>query len=117
MAIIAESIAAAYGAKVKVRYMRRYPAVVNSEAETETAAHVLAEMVGEANVRRDLLPSMGGEDFAFLLQKKPGTYIWIGNGENREFLHHPRYDFNDEILPLGATYWARLVETVLAKAA
>jgi amidohydrolase len=117
MQTIAESIAAAYGAKVKYRYMRRYPAVVNSEAETETAAHVLADMVGETNVRRDLLPSMGGEDFAFLLQKKPGTYIWIGNGENREFLHHPRYDFNDEILPLGATYWARLVETVLAKAA
>jgi amidohydrolase len=117
MHAIAESIGAAYGAKVDVRYIRRYPPVVNSDAETDTAAHVLAGVVGEANVRRDLLPSMGGEDFAFLLQKKPGTYIWIGNGENREFLHHPRYDFNDEILPLGATYWARLVETVLAKAA
>jgi hippurate hydrolase len=117
MHALAESIATGYGAKANVRYIRRYPAVVNTEAETETAAGILAGIVGETNVRRDLLPSMGGEDFAFLLQKKPGTYIWIGNGENREFLHHPRYDFNDEILPLGATYWARLVETVLAKKA
>jgi hippurate hydrolase len=117
MHALAESIAAGYGAKAKVRYIRRYPAVINTEAETEMAAGILTGIVGEQNVRRDLLPSMGGEDFAFLLQKKPGTYIWIGNGENREFLHHPRYDFNDEILPLGATYWARLVETVLAKKA
>lgn len=117
MHAIAESIGAAYGARVNVRYMRRYPPVVNSERETDIAAEVLENVVGAANVRRDLLPSMGGEDFAFLLQKKPGSYIWIGNGENREFLHHPNYDFNDEILPLGATYWARLVETVLAKAA
>jgi hippurate hydrolase len=114
---IAENIAAGYGANAKVRYIRRYPPVVNSAAETETAAEVLAGVVGEPNVRRDLLPSMGGEDFAFLLLERPGTYIWIGNGEDREFLHHPRYDFNDEILPLGASYWARLVETVLAKAA
>jgi len=117
MQAIADSICAAYGATASVRYMRRYPPVVNSEAETEVAASVLNGVVGEKNVRRDLLPSMGGEDFAFLLQKKPGTYIWIGNGENREFLHHPNYDFNDDILPLGASYWARLVETVLAKAA
>jgi hippurate hydrolase len=117
MTAIAESICAAYGAKAKVNYIRRYPPVVNSDAETEVAAAVLSEIVGETNVRRDLLPSMGGEDFAFLLQKKPGTYIWIGNGEDREFLHHPSYDFNDEILPLGASYWARLVERVLAKGA
>jgi amidohydrolase len=114
---IAESICAAYGAKLNFRYMRRYPPTVNTEAETELAADVLDGVVGSANVRRDLLPSMGAEDFAFLLQKKPGSYVWIGNGENREFLHHPNYDFNDEILPLGATYWARLVERILAKAA
>jgi amidohydrolase len=117
MKAIAESTCAAYGAKAKIRYMRRYPPVVNSPDETAVAATVLGGIVGEGNVHHDLLPSMGGEDFAFLLLKKPGTYIWIGNGENREFLHHPNYDFNDEILPLGASYWARLVEQVLAKAA
>ena len=117
MKAIAGSVCAAYGASAAVKYMRRYPPVVNSAAETELAAGVLAGVVGEDNVRRDLLPSMGGEDFAFLLLKKPGTYIWIGNGENREAVHHPSYDFNDEILPLGASYWARLVEQVLAKTA
>ncbi|HZS81520.1 MAG TPA: M20 aminoacylase family protein [Stellaceae bacterium] len=117
MRSIAENICAAYGAKLNFRYIRRYPPTVNTPAETELAAEVLEEVVGPENVRRDLLPSMGAEDFAFLLQKKPGSYIWIGNGENREFLHHPNYDFNDEILPLGATYWARLVERVLAKPA
>jgi metal-dependent amidase/aminoacylase/carboxypeptidase family protein len=115
MHTLAESIAAAYGARVDVRYFRRYPPTVNTEAETEVAAGVLEEVVGQPNVRRDVLPSMGAEDFSFMLQQRPGSYVWIGNGENRENLHHPGYDFNDEILPLGATYWSRLVETVLAK--
>src|SRR5262249_3178737 len=104
---IAESTAAAYGASVGVRYERRYPPTVNSEAETELAAAVLGEVVGTDKVHRDALPSMGGEDFAFMLQKRPGSYIWIGNGETAS-LHNSRYDFNDEILPLGASYWARL---------
>jgi hippurate hydrolase len=114
---IAENTAAAYGATIAFRYERRYPATVNSEAETELAADVLAEIVGEANVRRDALPSMGAEDFSFMLQKRPGSYVWIGNGEGGASLHNSSYDFNDEVLPLGASYWARLVERVLAKAA
>ena len=74
-------------------------------------------LVGDGNVRRDLLPSMGAEDFACFLEEKPGAYIWIGNGASAEqpMLHNPHYDFNDEILPLGASYWARLAESVLAK--
>jgi hippurate hydrolase len=114
---IAENIAAAYGAQVDFRYIRRYPPTVNSEAATEFAAGVLGDIVGAENVRRDLLPSMGAEDFSFMLLQRPGTYVWIGNGETGESLHHPGYDFNDEILPLGATYWARLVERLLTKAA
>jgi amidohydrolase len=114
MRATAEGICAAYGAGMRWRYERRYPPTVNSAAETETAAAVLAEIVGGDNVRRDVLPSMGAEDFAFLLQEKPGSYIWIGNGGSAN-LHNPAYDFNDEILPLGASYWARLVETVLAR--
>jgi metal-dependent amidase/aminoacylase/carboxypeptidase family protein len=112
---IADGVCAAHGASAAVRYTRCYPPTVNSVSETELAAQVLSGVVGEGNVRRDLLPSMGGEDFAFMLQQRPGSYVWIGNGENRDGLHHPSYDFNDEILPLGASYWARLVETALAR--
>jgi hippurate hydrolase len=114
---IAEGISAAFGARMTWRYERRYPSTVNSAEETELAAAAMAEIVGEANVERDPTPSMGAEDFAFMLQKKPGAYVWIGNGEGDGGcqLHNPHYDFNDEIRPLGASYWARLVERVLAK--
>jgi hippurate hydrolase len=114
---IAESTAAAYGASVACRYERRYPPTINSPEETELAAAALAEIVGEGNVRRDVPPNMGSEDFAFMLQAKPGSYIWIGNGESGASLHNPGYDFNDEILPIGASYWARLVERTLGRAA
>jgi amidohydrolase len=110
---IAEGVAAASGATVRVRYERRYPATVNSPAETEIAAGAAAEVAGEPNVLRDYTPSMGAEDFAFMLQAKPGCYVLIGNGESAS-LHNSHYDFNDEALPLGASYWARLVERVLA---
>jgi hippurate hydrolase len=113
----ADGIAAAHGCTVAMRYERRYPATVNSAAETDVAAGALAEVVGEVNVLRDLPPTMGSEDFAFMLQAKPGCYVWIGNGpgEGGCTLHNPSYDFNDEILPIGASYWARLVERSLAK--
>jgi len=116
---IAEGIAATHGCTAALRYERRYPATVNSAAETDIAADALAEVVGAANVLRDLAPTMGSEDFAFMLQAKPGCYVWIGNGpgEGGCSLHNPGYDFNDEILPIGASYWARLIERSLAKAA
>ena len=116
---IAEGTAAALGAAVELRYERRYPPTINAAAETETAAAVATEIVGQANVDRELQPTMGSEDFAFMLQVKPGAYIFIGNGTGDKAvgLHNPHYDFNDEILPIGASYWARLVERVLAKAA
>jgi amidohydrolase len=114
---IAEGVATAMGASVKLRYERRYPATVNTAAEAETAAATAAEVVGEGNVDRDLTPTMGSEDFAFMLQAKPGAYVFIGNGKNGAGLHNAHYDFNDEILPIGASYWARLVERVLAKRA
>jgi amidohydrolase len=115
---IAEGVAGAMGASAAVRYERRYPPTVNSPAETEIAAAAASEVVGEANVDRDLNPTMGSEDFAFMLQARPGAYLFIGNGPSKGAgLHNPHYDFNDEILPIGASYWARLVERVLAKAA
>ncbi len=116
---IAAGIAAAMGASVDMRYERRYPPTVNSPRETEIAAAIAAEVVGEGNVDRELQPTMGSEDFAFMLQAKPGCYVFIGNGTGDKAvgLHNPHYDFNDEILPIGASYWVRLVERVLAKAA
>ena len=111
---IAEGVAAANGAKVRVTYQRRYPATVNSPAETDIAVAAAAEVAGEKNVDRNYTPSMGAEDFAFMLKAKPGCYILIGNGEKSASLHNSHYDFNDDVLPLGASYWARLVERVLA---
>jgi hippurate hydrolase len=110
---IAQGVAAAHGARAELRYERRYPPTVNSAAEAERSAGVAAALVGEKGVVRDRNPSMGAEDFAFMLQEKPGAYIWLGAGEEHPNLHSPAYDFNDEILTLGASYWARLVETAL----
>jgi amidohydrolase len=114
---ITAGIDAAYGTSSTVRYERRYPPTINSARETATAAEAIARVVGEANVLTDLQPTMGAEDFAFMLQAKPGCYVWIGNGpgDGGCVLHNPRYDFNDEVLPIGASYWATLVEHVLAR--
>ena len=113
---IARSIAEAYGATVSVRYERRYPPTINTQEATEIAARVASDVVGESQVERNPTPTMGAEDFAFMLEQKPGCYVWIGNGpsDNERVLHSPHYDFNDEVLPIGASYWARLVETTLA---
>jgi len=110
---IAEGVAAAQGARVRVRYERRYPPTVNTEKETEIAAAAASEVAGPGNVIRNFTPSMGAEDFAFMLQARPGCYVLIGNGEESAGLHNPHYDFNDEVLTTGASYWARLVERVL----
>jgi hippurate hydrolase len=114
---IAAGVAQATGAQIAVRYERRYPATVNSDEETEIAAAAAAEIAGADNVDRDPRPTMGAEDFAFMLREKPGCYLFIGNGAGSKVagLHNPHYDFNDEILPVGASYWARLVERELAR--
>jgi amidohydrolase len=110
---IAKNVAAAYGAEARTHYDRRYPATVNSAAETRHAAKIAALVDDTGTVIEDMAPSMGAEDFAFMLQKTPGNYIWLGVGESHPNLHSPHYDFNDEILPIGASYWARLVEETL----
>jgi len=114
---IADGTCRACGAQMELRYERRYPPTINTPAETETAAAIAVSLVGEDNVRREMLPSMAAEDFAWFLEKKPGAYIWIGNGtaEAGGTLHSPHYDFNDAVLALGASYWVRLAETVLAR--
>jgi hippurate hydrolase len=114
---ICAGIDASHGTRSSVRYERRYPPTINHPRETEIAAAAMAKVVGAENVLTDLQPTMGSEDFAFMLQARPGCYVWIGNGpgEGGCVLHNPRYDFNDEILPIGASYWATLVEQVLAR--
>jgi hippurate hydrolase len=116
---IAGGICAAMGASFELDYTRLYPATVNSAEESEIAAAVAASVVGEANVDLQPVPSMGGEDFAFMLNQRPGSYVWVGNGpgEGGCMLHNPRYDFNDEVLPVGATYWVELIRKLLPEAA
>jgi len=121
---IAEHVCAAHDATCEFQFVRNYPATVNSAAEAEFARKVMASIVGEENVDVQE-PTMGAEDFAFMLQAKPGAYCFIANGQgdHREMghgggpcvLHNPSYDFNDDLIPLGATYWVRLVEEWLAK--
>ncbi len=110
---IAEGIGAAHGAGVEVRYERRYPPTINHEAEAEIAARVAAKVVGAENVMLDPPPSMGAEDFAFMLRECPGCYLRIGAGADGGQLHSPGYDFNDSILALGASFWVTLVEELL----
>jgi hippurate hydrolase len=100
----------------EIDYQRRYPPTINTPEEADFTARVMADVVGAENVFRDKPPKMASEDFAFMLNEKPGAYVWLGNGpgEGGCLLHNPSYDFNDEALPLGASYWARLVEIRLA---
>jgi amidohydrolase len=116
IAKISEQIAGSFGATVNVTYERRYPPTVNAVRETEDAIQAAAETVGMNNVNTSPTPSMGSEDFAYMLLAKPGSYIWIGNGrgEGSCMIHNPGYDFNDDILPIGASYWAHLSQSLLA---
>ncbi|WP_206995547.1 M20 aminoacylase family protein [Trinickia mobilis] len=109
--------AASYGAKALVEYIEGYPVVVNSDAETEFAIEVARELVGSENVVASADTLMGSEDFAFMLQKRPGTFLRLGNGVGEDgcMVHNPNYDFNDRNLPVGAAFWARLVERYLGQ--
>ena len=110
---VVEATAAAFGAKAKLTYRRGYPVLVNHERQSDFAASVASEIVGSAQVDSTLPPMMGAEDFAFMLNARPGAFIWVGNGESAG-LHHPKYNFNDDVIPLGTSYWVKLVETALA---
>ena len=111
---ISEGIASAHRCRVEINYMRQFPATVNSAAETQLAADAAARVAGEAKVHHDLPPVMGSEDFSYMLLSRPGSYIWMGNAGQPGgcFLHNPNYDFNDEALGWGASYWATLVENL-----
>jgi amidohydrolase len=111
--MVVESTAAAYGAKAKLTYRRGYPVLVNHEQQTEFAASVAGLVAGQDKVDRSLPPMMGAEDFSFMLNARPGAFIWVGNGDSAG-LHHPSYNFNDDTIPFGTSYWVKLVETALA---
>lgn len=112
---IMEGVCRALGCEASLRYERRYPATVNTEDETEWAVNAAADVVGGPHVHTDPPPCMGSEDFAFMLNERPGCYIWAGNGpaDHGRMLHNAKYDFNDDLIPIGASYWARLVERLL----
>ncbi|MGH8744858.1 MAG: M20 aminoacylase family protein [Burkholderiales bacterium] len=112
---IVTGIAGSLGASAELQYQRGYPATVNAAREAEFAAQVGEKIFGPENVVRDADPTMGGEDFSYMLQQKPGAYVWLGQGAGQTgcSLHNPGYDFNDEIIPLGAGYLAALVEQSL----
>jgi amidohydrolase len=112
IASVAEGIAKAFGALAKVTYTRGYPVTVNAPAQTEFAAEVARQVSGADRVDADADATMGGEDFAYMLQSRPGAYVFLGNGDSTG-LHTDTYDFNDAIIPVGVSYWARLVEMAL----
>jgi hippurate hydrolase len=109
---IVEGTAAAYGATAKLTYRRNYPVLVNHDRETGFAASVAGAVAGNERVDTALPPMMGAEDFSFMLNERPGAFIWVGNGPSAG-LHHPAYNFNDEAIPFGTSYWVKLVETAL----
>ncbi|MEM7523503.1 MAG: M20 aminoacylase family protein [Pseudomonadota bacterium] len=115
MAEVAENVAKAFGATAKLNYIRNYPATVNSADHADKAADIAARIVGEDKVNRDTPPLMGAEDFSFMLNARPGAFIFIGNGDTAS-VHHPEYDFNDQIIPTGCSYWAKLVEELMPAA-
>jgi len=112
---IATGVAESLGATAKVEYLRGYPATVNTVREADFAAEVGERIFGRDNVVREFDPTMGGEDFSYMLQVRPGAYVLLGQGggESGCYLHNPSYDFNDDVIPLGAGYLAALAEAAL----
>ncbi|WP_424927870.1 M20 aminoacylase family protein [Amaricoccus tamworthensis] len=106
---IAKTTAAAFGAEATVEYRHGYPATVNTPDQTRFAVDVASEISGAANVEPNFPAGMGSEDFSFMLNERPGTMIFIGNGDSAAW-HHPKFDFNDNAIPYGASYWSRLIE-------
>ena len=114
---VAEGVCQAFGANCELNYMLGYPATVNSVPETDISAKAVVDLLGEDNIIRNPTPSMASEDFSYMLEKRPGCYVWLGiapkEGVSTELLHSSRYDFNDDVLTIGASYWVKLVENEL----
>ncbi|CTQ58164.1 MAG: M20 aminoacylase family protein [Roseibium album] len=114
---IVRSIAEAFDARAELEFRRGYPVTANHDDQTDFAAEIAEGIAGDGKVNRNIEPMMGGEDFSYMLEERPGAFIFAGNGDTAG-LHHPEYDFNDDLIPVGCSYWVKLVETALpAKAA
>ena len=111
---VCDGIAAAHGAKIDLDYKWNYPVTFNHADETVFATKIATEIAGDGKVDPATPPVMGGEDFSYMLESRPGAFIFIGNGDTAN-LHNPAYDFNDEIIPHGVSYWVKLAETALAR--
>jgi hippurate hydrolase len=109
---VVDGTAKLHGATAKLIYNRDYPVTVNHPRQTDFAASVAADISGAGQVDTSIPPVMGAEDFSFMLEARPGAYIFIGNGDTAN-LHHPAYDFNDSAIPFGSSYWIRLVEKAM----
>ena len=109
---VIEGTAKLHGAKAKLVYKRDYPVTRNHERQAAFAAEIARDVVGKDRVDDQVAPVMGAEDFSYMLEARPGAFIFVGNGDTAG-LHHPAYDFNDELIPVGASYWVKLVETAL----
>jgi amidohydrolase len=109
---VVAGVALMTGAKIDLNYERGYPVVVNHASQTDVATRVAKEVAGDANVE-EMPPLMGGEDFAYMLEQRPGAFIFCGNGDSAG-LHHPAYNFNDDAIVFGTSYWIKLVENTLA---
>ncbi|MEN0041992.1 MAG: M20 aminoacylase family protein [Pseudomonadota bacterium] len=116
MTIMLEGIAAAHEMSVDIKIKEGYPVTSNHPDQTDFAAEVAREIVGDDRVDTNRMPVMGGEDFSYMLLERPGAFIFMGNGDSAG-LHHEEYDFNDDAIPVGSSYWARLVEKALPAAA
>jgi len=114
---VAEGVCAAYGTTCELNYMSGYPTTINSVPETEISAKAVVDLLGEDKIIRNPTPCMGAEDFSYMLEARPGCYVWLGigpgKGEAGCMLHSSRYDFNDDVLTTGASYWVKLVENEL----
>ena len=110
---VTEGVAASFGAKLSFHHKEGYPVTYNHDTETDYAAAVARGVAGSERVDADAAPVMGGEDFSYMLLERPGAFIFMGNGDTAT-LHHEEYDFNDEAIPVGVSYWAQLVEARLA---
>ncbi|MBL4695909.1 MAG: amidohydrolase [Rhizobiaceae bacterium] len=109
---VCEGICQAHGAIAKIKYSNNYPVTSNHPAQTDKAIAIARLVAGDSRVETNVAPTMGGEDFSYMLEARPGAFIFTGNG-NTANLHHPEYDFNDEAIPHGCSYWAKLAETLM----
>ncbi|POF30474.1 M20 aminoacylase family protein [Roseibium marinum] len=116
METIVRSVAETFGATAELQFTRGYPVTVNHDAQTDFAAEIAEGIAGVGKVDHEIEPMMGGEDFSYMLEERPGAFIFAGNGDSAG-LHHPAYDFNDDLIPVGCSYWVKLVETAMPAAA